>query len=237
MPNVHEIHWKDFNTDLLQFATRLKIIKPSYLGAPYLTAQMFAEWLASAFVPWPLQWTPSTDVKWLVLGSRQSVVQRGCSRWHLKSDLQSDSSRSSETQEIFQDPNTSSHKPCKKYTPLHREMCKLVTWHDSGWFYIWFSTSLLPANSPGGWGRRLFGKFGSSLAVGGVESEPNSMKVNMDTWYVLLDVAGVLQTFWMSPGPASTSITSSGEASAFRRKDGEGWSSTHELFSFSQEEA
>lgn len=74
------------------------------------------------------------------------------------------------------------HKHLARNTPLHREMCKLTTWHDS-WFYIWFSTSLLPANSWGGWGRRFFGKFGSSLAVGGVESELNMRKTAWkSTW-------------------------------------------------------
>lgn len=105
------------------------------------------------------------------------------------------------------------HKHLARNTPLHREMCKFTTWHDS-WFYILFSSSLSPANSSGGWGRRFFGKFGSSLAVGGVESELNtrktSLKVNMDKWYALL----------ASPGPASASTTSSGEAFVSWQKDG-----------------
>lgn len=159
------------------------MFKPSYLGAPCPTAQMFAEWLASAFVPWPLQWTPSMDVKSLVvLGSRQWVVQiKGLMlevMFEIRPAMGSFEIKSWDTG-YFPRPK---HKHLARNTPLHREMCKFTTWHDS-WFYILSSSSLSPANSSGGWGRRFFGKFGSSLAVGGVESELNMRKTAWkSTW-------------------------------------------------------
>ena len=173
---------------------------------------MFAEWLASAFVPWPLQWTPPMDVKSLVvLGSRQWVVQIKGLMLEVMFEIRPASGSfeiKSWNTGYFPRPK---HKHLARNTPLHREMCKLTTWHDS-WFYIWFSTSLLPANSWGGWGRRFFGKFGSSLAVWRswkwAKHEKNSLKVNMDTLYALL----------ASPGLASTSTTSSGEAFVFGEK-------------------